>query len=225
MRRIFTSIAPTIVTGVAGFITFASFFSFLLSDPVSSSGVATLRNPLINIAVIVAGMAVVMGFAHLLYTHSRRLRRRQYTFYSLVLIVAAAVTLVIMIAEWAAQSDRTVSRFIFNNVIGPLQASLGALLAVFLALAAVRMLRNRHGLGAIWFLLAALVVLITQIPLPAWFNPDGTPTVLGQIVTGVRQLLDALTTGGLRGLLLGVALGTIATAFRVLFFIDRPQSE
>jgi len=29
----------------------------------------------------------------------------------------------------------------------------------------------------------------------------------------------------MRGLLLGVALGTLATAFRVLFFIDRPQSE
>ncbi|MBI5568024.1 MAG: hypothetical protein HY870_24210 [Chloroflexi bacterium] len=117
------------------------------------------------------------------------------------------------------------THFIFDNLIGPLQASLGALLAVFLALAAVRMLRNRRGLGAILFLLAAFLVLITQVPLSIWFNPDGTHTALGQIVMGTRQVVDAATTGGLRGLLLGVALGTIATAFRVLFFIDRPQSE
>jgi hypothetical protein len=219
VRRIFTSIAPTIVTGIAGLMTLVSFFSFLLP------GLAGLRIPLINIAVIVAGVAVVMGFVHLLYVHSRRLRRRQYAFYSSILIIAAVVTLVILGIDRITAPDRTATRFIFDNLIGPLQASLGALLAVFLALAAVRMLRNRRGLGAIWFLLAALVVLITQVPLQGWFNSDGTPTAVGQLVTGTRQIVDAMTTGGLRGLLLGVALGTIATAFRVLFFIDRPQSE
>lgn len=212
MRRIFTSIAPTVVTGIAGLITLASFFNFLLP------GLANLRLPLINIAVIVAGVAVVMGFVHLLYTHSHRLRRRQYAFYSLILIISASVTFAIMIIDWLTQSDGTLPRFIFNNVIGPLQAALGALLSVFMALAAVRMLRNRRGLGAVFFLLAALIVLITQIPLTALGG-------LAQPLTVLRNFLDAATTGGLRGLLLGVALGTIATAFRVLFFIDRPQSE
>lgn len=212
MRRIFTSIAPTIVTGIAGLITLVSFFNFLVP------GLAGLRVPLINIAVIVAGVAVVMGFVHLLYTHSHRLRRRQYAFYSSVLIAAAIITFVVLIIDRATSPDRAVTRFIFNNLIGPLQAALGALLAVFLALAAVRMVRNRRGWGAVWFLLAALVVLITQIPLPVF---DGVLEPL----TVIRNAFDAATTGGLRGLLLGVALGTIATAFRVLFFIDRPQSE
>ena len=212
MRRIFTSIAPTVVTGIAGLITLVSFFNFLLP------GLAGLRTPLINIAVIIAGVAVVMGFVHLLYTHSHRLRRRQYAFYSLILIIAAVVTFVLLMLDRIASPDRTLTRFIFNNLIGPLQASLGALLAVFLALAAVRMVRNRRGFGAIWFLLAALVVLVTQIPLTALSG-------FMEPLAVIRNFLDAATTGGLRGLLLGVALGTIATAFRVLFFIDRPQSE
>ncbi len=212
MRRIFTSIAPTVVTGIAGLITLVSFFNFLLP------GLDALRLPLINIAVIVAGVAVVMGFVHLLYTHSHRLRRRQYAFYSLVLIIAAIVTLVVLIIDRITSPDRTVTRFIFNNLIGPLQAALGALLAVFLSMAAVRMMRTRRGLGAVWFLLAALVVLITQVPLTALGDLMGPLTV-------IRSVFDAAATGGLRGLLLGVALGTIATAFRVLFFIDRPQSE
>lgn len=212
MRRVFTSIAPTIVTGIAGFITLVSFFSFLLP------GLAGLRLPLINIAVIIAGVAVVMGFVHLLYTHSRRLRRRQYAFYSLVLIISAIVTLGLLIIDRATSPDRVLTRFIFDNLIGPLQASLGALLAIFLAVAAVRMVRTRRGLGAIWFLLSALIVLITQIPLTALGDLAGPLGV-------VRNALDAITTGGLRGLLLGVALGTIATAFRVLLAIDRPQSE
>lgn len=211
MRRVFTSMAPTLVTGIAGLMTLVSFFNFLLP------GLSSLRTPLINIAVIVAGVALVMGFVHLLYTHARRLRRRQAAFYSLVLIGAALITFVVLILD-RASPDRTLTRFIFNDLIVPLQSALGALLAVFLALAAVRMLQQRRGVGAVWFLLAALAVLITQIPLPMLGGLADTLTV-------VRSFFDAATTGGLRGLLLGVALGTLATAFRVLFFIDRPQSE
>jgi hypothetical protein len=104
---------------------------------------------------------------------------------------------------------------VFNDVIVPMQSALGALLAVFLALAAFRMLRRRRTFGSFCFLLSALVVLITQVPI--W--PDGSWPMV------VRQFFDAFTTGGLRGLLLGVAIGIVATAFRVLLFIDRPQSE
>jgi hypothetical protein len=210
MRRIFTSVAPTVVTGIAGIITLVSFFNFLLP------GLSSLRPPLIDIAVIVAGVALVMGFVHLLYTHVRRLRRRQSAFYSLALISTALITFVVLILDRAPSSDRTLTRFIFNDLILPLQSALGALLAVFLALAAVRMVQQRRGVGAGWFLLAAFVVLITQIPLSGG---------LTDALTVVRSFFDAATTGGLRGLLLGVALGTLATAFRVLFFIDRPQSE
>jgi len=74
-------------------------------------------------------------------------------------------------------------------------------------------------------LLSALIVLITQIQMPFVLNADGSANVLGQIFNSARNLINAMTTGGMRGLLLGIALGTIATAFRVLFFIDRPQSE
>jgi hypothetical protein len=218
MRRVFTSIAPTVVTGIAGLMTLVSFFNFLLPGFLQPD-LISLRISLIDIAVIVAGVAMVMGFLHLLYTHVRRLRRRQSTFYSLVLIGAALITLVLLILDRAAPPpDRVLTRFIFNDLIVPLQSALGALLAVFLALAAVRTLQHRRGAGAVWFLLAALVVLITQVPLPLSGGLADTLTV-------VRSFLDAATTGGLRGLLLGVALGTLATAFRVLFFIDRPQSE
>lgn len=80
------------------------------------------------------------------------------------------------------------------------------------------MVQRRRSVGAVFFLVSALVVLITQVPLP---GDNG----IASFLAGVRILFDAITTGGMRGLLIGVALGTLATAFRVLFFIDRPQSE
>jgi hypothetical protein len=91
---------------------------------------------------------------------------------------------------------------------------LGALLAIFLGVAAVRMAQRRRTWGTLWFLVSAIVVLLTQIPV--------TP---GSILLPIRQFFDALAMGGLRGLLLGVALGTMAVALRVLLMIDRPQSE
>ena len=127
--------------------------------------------------------------------------------FATVLETAVAVTLL------PGDTANMAKAVVFNDVIVPMQSALGALLAVFLALAAFRMLRRRRTFGSFCFLLSALVVLITQVPIdiPA--------------LTTVRQFVDAFTTGGLRGLLLGVAIGIVATAFRVLLFIDRPQSE
>jgi hypothetical protein len=65
------------------------------------------------------------------------------------------------------------------------------------------------------------VVLITQIQ-PANINQTSP---IFQFLSWVREIFDAVATGGMRGLLLGVALGTLAVAFRVLLAIDRPQSE
>lgn len=209
MRRIFTSVAPTVITGIVGLIT---LLSYLLP------GISSWRLPLIDIAVVVAGVALLIGFVHLMGIHWRRFRRRR-SLYSLLLILTALIAFVALIAErvlYPASSDRPISGFVFNSLIVPMQSALGALLAVFLAVAAFRMAQRRRTWGMVWFLVSALVVLLTQVP---W--GDGTPGIL----TSIRDLFDAATTGGMRGLLLGVAIGTLAVAFRVLFAIDRPQSE
>jgi hypothetical protein len=221
VRRFFTSILPTMVTALAGLLVLLSFLLPALTG---------LRVTLINIASVIAAFALVLGFVHLILgVHVQRLQHGKGALYSLILILAAAFTLGLLFFErvlLASDPSHPISTFIFNNIITPMQSSLGALLTIFLAIAAFRLMRRRRTAGALWFLLSALIVLITQIPLPLTINPDGSAAnVLGQILNGARNLIDAATTGGMRGLLLGVALGTIATAFRVLFFIDRPQSE
>lgn len=221
MRRFLTSFLPTVVTALAGLLVFLSFLFPALTG---------WRALLVNIAVVIAAFALVLGFVHLILgVHVQRIQQGKGAFFSIVLIVSAALTVGLLIYErvlLAADAAHPVSSFIFNNIITPMQTALGALLTVFLAVAAFRLLRRRRTVGAIWFLLSALIVLMTQIPLPFAFNADGTSAnLLGVIFKDARDIVDAATTGGMRGLLLGIALGTIATAFRVLFFIDRPQSE
>ena len=204
MRHIFTSTAPTIVTGIAGLIVLLSFIfpgELLLQ----------WRAVLINIAVIVAGVALLLGFARLLNFHLRRVRQRR-SGYSLVALITAIVVSVVLVADRFLQVGATA--WVFSAIIAPIQSSLGALLAIFLGAAALRMARRRRTWGTLWFLLSAIVVLLTQIPVSA-----------DSLLLPVRQFVDALSLGGLRGLLLGVALGTLAVALRVLLTIDRPQGE
>jgi hypothetical protein len=213
VRRIFASTAPAIITGIAGLIV-------LLSYIFSAAALVQLRIVLVNIAVIVAGMALLLGFVRLLNFHLRRVQQRK-SGYSLVALIAALVVFIILVAEQLLKlsgnqdaASLPASNLIFNSIIAPIQSSLGALLAIFLGAAAVRMVQRSRTWGTLWFLLSAIVVLLTQIPV----SPDS-------VLLPVRQLFDALATGGLRGLLLGVALGTVAVAFRVLLAIDRPQGE
>ena len=212
MRRVLTSTAPAVITGIAGLIV-------LLSYIFPTDALAQLRIVLVNIAVIVAGMALLLGFFRLLNFHLRRVQQRKSGYSLLALIVALIVFFVlagerVLTLNAAQPVDLRVNNFIFNAIIAPIQSSLGALVAIFLGAAAFRMMQRRRTWGTLWFLLSAIVVLLTQIPV----SPDS-------VLLPVRQFFDALAMGGLRGLLLGVALGTLAVAFRVLLAIDRPQSE
>jgi len=88
-----------------------------------------------------------------------------------------------------------------------------AILVITLIYASIRLLRRRVDLMSIIFLVVAILVLILVMPTP-----------VGQL-PGAQQLLDFINTfsrGGARGLLLGIALGTLLTGLRVLFGIDRP---
>ena len=211
MRRIFTSTAPAVITGIAGLIVLLSYIF-----PVTM--LVELRAVLVNIAVIIAGMALLLGFFRLLNFHLRRVQQRK-SGYSAVALIVALLVFVVLVADRILNLGATA--FVFNAIIAPIQSSLGALLAIFLGAAAVRMAQRRRTWGTLWFLLSAIIVLLTQIPV----MPSDQQTTGSIILLSIRQFIDALATGGLRGLLLGVALGTLAVAFRVLLTIDRPQGE
>jgi hypothetical protein len=100
-----------------------------------------------------------------------------------------------------------------DAIIVPVEASLMAILAVTLLYASIRLLRRRVDVMSVVFLVAAVIFLILVMPTP--FGP----------VPGDRALLDFLgmfSNGGARGLLIGIALGTLLTGLRVLFGVDRP---
>ena len=97
----------------------------------------------------------------------------------------------------------------------PIEISLIAVLAIVLVIMAARLLGRRPNTFSIIFLLTVVIVLLGSVPLYHFGSSAPLTTLRGLAV-------NLLAVGGMRGLLLGVALGTIATGLRVLMGADRP---
>ena len=90
-----------------------------------------------------------------------------------------------------------------------------AVLAIILVYAVARLLSRRPKWNTILFVVTVLLVLLGSVPL----------FLLGEIapLTAMRSWLTQVPAiAGARGILLGVALGTVATGLRILIGSDRP---
>jgi len=162
-------------------------------------------------AIILTAFAMLLGIFNVLSVHVRRIIKRDEsgTGYSVVVLVSA---LIVGVIGFLAGLPSPAMTWVFENIYSPVQSALFALLAFFLATAAYRALRARS-IETLLMLVAALIVFIGQTPLL---------NVLGNAKDWV---LRVPAEAGIRGILIGVALGTIATGLRLLVGLDRPYSE
>lgn len=175
-------------------------------------GFEDLRNRILNLVVLLAALALLLGMVNLLTVHFEKLRKREQPVYSAVLIISMLATF--GITAWEG-SQGLIPTWIFNNIQVPIEASLMAVLAISLTLAAARLLQHRKDLMSIVFAATLFIVLLGSGPLFGIELPFFTST-LGPYMT------QFLSTGAMRGLLIGVALGTLLTGLRILIGADRP---
>jgi hypothetical protein len=178
--------------------------------------VASFQRLLLEWAVILAGIALLVGIGNLFSVHYARVRaRRKGYLYSLVTLVSLLSVLLLGVAGVGAATS-----FAMNAVMIPVEISLMAVLAVTLVYASIRLLRERTDIKSIVFLITALLVLAGTVSIPGLLIGD--ETIFSAISRGISQVL---AVGGARGLLIGIALGTLTTGLRVLFGADRPYGD
>lgn len=204
MSRLRTSISVSIVIAI-GLIVLLGYF---IDVPI----LVNLRVIFLQWAVILAAIALIVGVLNLLNVHWKKINTSQPGgFYSTLLILALLATAV---AVAIFRPTGSWSMWIFNNIQLPIESSLMALLAVILAYASARMLSHRLNLFSIVFIVTALIVLLGTASLPFLDLP---------VLSELRGWIERIpAVAGSRGILLGVALGTIATGLRVLMGADRP---
>jgi len=170
-----------------------------------------LRLILTDWAIVIAGFAVLIGIFNLVAVQMEKIRARQVgSIYGAVLVLSLILTFGFGLL---LGPDDPFMRLAVDAVIVPVEAALMAILAVTLIYASIRLLRRRVDLMSILFLVVAVLFLIAIMPTPIGQLP-GSQFILD--ITGM------FSRGGARGLLLGIALGTLLTGLRVLFGIDRP---
>lgn len=169
---------------------------------------------LLDLAVILAGFAALVGIFNLLAVHFDKIRRREKgSVYSALLILSLVLTFLAGLA--LTPQHPIMLDVILSGIIIPVEAALMGLLAVTLLYAAVRLLRKRTDVMGIFFILAAAIIFLGSATLPF-----GDVPLVGTLIRPWVSQIWAL--GGARGILIGVALGTLTTGLRVLFGADRP---
>lgn len=192
-------------------------FMILLGSLLPVPQLASIRIVLLQWAVILAAVALLVGVVNLLRVHSGRVSgRKKGTVYSALLIIFMLITLVLGLA--LGPEDPTVL-LLFNAIQVPVEASLTAILAVTLLYASVRLLRWRRDLIGAIFIVTAVLIFLGTAPLPFM----GAIPVLSDLVRPF--IAQVFAAGGARGILIGVALGTLTTGLRILFGADRPYGS
>lgn len=174
---------------------------------------AVVQEAVLNWTIILAGVAALVGVFNLILVHGNKVvHHEKGRLYSAVLLVCLIATFVFGLL---LGPDHPGMRLLVDGIIVPVEATLMALLAVTLIYASIRLLRRRASVMSIVFLVTALLMLVASATLP--FGEIG---VLNDFIRPWFQHVLAL--GGARGILIGVALGTLTTGLRVLFGAERP---
>ncbi len=199
-------VLPALTALTVGLVVLLDFF---FENPILDA----VGSFLLEGAIVIGAFAVILALWNLLLVHERRIRRRERGWgMSAIILLAALGTLVLGLAAWQTPT----MAWFYRYLLFPLEAAAGALLAFAVVSAAVRVWRLGSLEGTVLLLVGLLVLLGSLATGSGWLEE----------LAPVRDWIVAVPTlAAVRGILLGVALGVVATGLRVLFWVDRPYEE
>lgn len=172
--------------------------------------------------LIVSAFALILGLGSLIQHHFQKIKHHdEYWQYSVITLAAMAFTAFIGLFGGIDANGWLPTQILgfkfdiqtlYKGIIIPLGSSMFALLAFFMSSAAYRAFRARN-LDAFILLLAAIIVMLGQIPV-------GT-TLFPQLFDVRQWLLDIPNLAAKRGIKIGVALGIVATSLKIILGIER----
>jgi len=173
-----------------------------------------VRASLLGWAILLSAVALLLGLVNLFQVHLHNIRNKEKGIYSFVLLAGMITTFLITIVQGR---EGVLADWLFNSVQVPLESSLVALLAISLTLMAARLIQERKDMASQIFAATLVLILLGSAPI---FGLD-LPLFSSVITPFISRVLSL---GGLRALLIGVGLGTLATGIRILIGSDRPFS-
>jgi hypothetical protein len=143
-------------------------------------------------------------------------RRSENWQYSIVTLIGLVAMMLFSVIGWAQGGiENALSGYLFehffDHVMVPIQATMFSLLAFFIASAAYRAFRARSVLASL-LLVAAMVVMLRVV----YLGPASPPINLA-----ADWIINVPNLAAKRAILIGVGLGIVATALKVILGIER----
>ena len=175
-----------------------------------------LRTPMLDWTITLAGVASLIAILHLVFgVHFKRLKTKGSN--QIFSIIVIAVFVITAFTGIYFGPDHPQYHQVVNSIQVPVETSLMALLAITLSYASLNLLkRQRNWMGLVFFASVILFLVINSGVLA--FSAE--IPILQDLLSGFHQIPAA----GARGILLGIALGSLATGIRILIGSDKPYS-
>ncbi len=162
-------------------------------------------------AIIIAGGAIVVGVVSMIRTFYKKAinkndPNRYYNWLAIICMIGMT-----LIGFITGIKPGSLFNDIFIHIMAPLESTMFSLLSFYIASAAFRSFRLKS-VSAALLLFSAILVMLAQIP---------TGEVIYSGIPAIKDwILDYPNVAGQRAILIGVAVGTAATALKIILGID-----
>ena len=212
---------PLILVFVLGLLGFVVQY---VPHPVSND----IQDKVANWFKIIGGFGMFIGAYSLLHMHITRIRRKIAGWGYSVFVFIGAGAMIVMglynggagpLAPEAPKGAMDWFGWGFDNIQIPCQATIFSILAFFMASAAFRTFRARN-LAAALLLIAAVIVMFGRVPISEYVGQwvFGDPKSFSRVADIIMEYPNLAAK---RGILLGISLGAISQALRILLGIER----
>ena len=165
-----------------------------------------------NWAVIVVAFAYILGTANLVRVHMDQIQRRDHDWpYKIITIVSLVVVAAIGFIEGVEPGTFFNDRLYLEMYV-PMSSTMYATLAFYIASAAYRAFRVRSWQAG-FLAVTAIVVMLGRVPVGQMVWKD-----LPRLVDWIMEVPNMVAQ---RGILIGAALGAVATGLKMVFGIER----
>lgn len=195
-------------------LTFFFGMTMVLADFIPHHSYRAMTSEFLQWAVVLSAGAYLLGIINLLQVNLPKVVRMEGDWlYKLVMLVSFVGTMFIGFYEGGTRQDRGAwYQWIYDSAFTPLNATMFALLAFYIASAAFRAFRARN-LEAGILLVTAMIVMLARVPVGEWISPN--------LPHFMNWIMDVPNTAAKRAIYIGGALGAIATGLRVILGLER----
>jgi hypothetical protein len=206
---------PLLITGFIGAIYIVTFFIPALQfvETVSTDWI-----------LIIQAFAIWLGALNLLkISILKASSASKDRWYALIVILAFLATTMVGFAPFIRGdrdylADASLFKWFYDAMYIPLNATMFALLAFFVASASYRAFRARNR-EATLLLVAACILMLGRVPLGDFvtgFLPDGWG-----LAAWADVIMNYFQLAGQRAIMIGIALGIVSTSLRLVLGIER----